>query len=161
MNDSLDLNLLGIGRHSFLNWIILGIVFPSVVLTFSLWIHKVIGYFRALSPPQRFGSKETLVSPFLWWIPLLNIIGPILPFRVMIENLGSSDLNDNQKKKLKGGIRWIKTGFFVFYTLTILGYLFYYFVETNKDGHDFFLNTLFLFLIILSMGTIKLSAAFK
>ena len=101
------------------------------------------------------------LPPVLWWIPVLNFFGPVIFMNELLENAGRAEMEAAQIKKLRSGSSWIKTSFILFYTLAILGFLFYYFYETNKDGHDFFLNMLFIFLITFCIGAIKMTAVLR
>lgn len=160
-NDSMDLDIGGFGRNRFLNNAIPKFLIPATIIVFAFWINQVFAHFKTFESESKYNQKPMTLPPVLWWIPVLNFFGPVIFMNELLENAGRAEMEAAQIKKLRSGSSWIKTSFILFYTLAILGFLFYYFYETNKDGHDFFLNMLFIFLITFSIGAIKMTAVLR
>lgn len=159
LNDSLDLDIGGMGRSIFFNSLLMKFFLPAIIIIFSIWCGKLIEQFKSLAPPKKFDSGTLNLPTILWWIPVLNLFAPIAAFGVVKDNIDQTDLDTKNSKKLRSGMNWIKTGFVLFYTLALMGFSFYYFVERNKDGHDLFMNLTFIFILFLSTGAIRMSSA--
>ncbi len=160
-NDSMDLDYFGIGRSRLLNNIIPKWVVPIVIILGTVWLSSVTKHFKDFASTSKF-SKPAPDLPFiLWWIPVMNFFAPVVSLNEIINHAGNAKTPAKEIKRMKSGSNWLKWSFILFHTLTVLGFCFYYFYETNKDGHDFFLNMLFLFLIFLSIGMLRLSSVLR
>ena len=159
VDDAGDFDLLGIGRDRFFNNLIPYILFPISVILFSTWIFRLKQFSQDLSPTNKFLLRKKFIPNPLWWIPILHFTGSVNTLNFISEKMKDSNLDKSHLKKVRSGGVWIKASFGIFYTLVIFAFAYYYFAEKNKDGYDFFLTTLFLFLITLSIGMIKMSTS--
>jgi len=162
LNDSLDLDLFGIYRSKLFNFLIPKLFFPAAILLFSFWIPGIIKHLEEQKEKSDFLKSQGLKIPvILWWVPIINFIGPFNTLSEIEKLSRSTKLNDKEKRKFRGGSRWIKVSFILFYTLALFGFVFFFIFEKNKDGFDLFLNCLFLYIIALGIGTSRMAAVIK
>jgi len=156
--DSTDIDYfmgIPIYRSLILNSLTPILILPIFIFISCFLVARNANYLRRHRKESRFTNSLKYYHPIIWWIPFLHFLASLTSLK-MIQSDAEQVLDKVKVKKLRSAIRWINTSFVLFLTLVFIGMCFNY-VNHNKDSNDFFLNMLFLYLIVASIGFIKFS----
>jgi len=152
--DSMDFEF-NISRIKLLNNLAPFYLYPLSIFLSIMSMIVVGNHLKTYRKENIYSKSLSYFHPISWWIPLFHFVG-VRKSMMVIKNDAEQVLDKQNLKRLTSGIRWVIVGFIIFYSMVMIGIGCDY-MNDNRDSYDFLLNTIYLNMIVIIIGQIKIN----